>query len=133
VRRRSQSTLVETLQALKCHLSGYSSTEQWQGSSAFLIWVKPAVIVLVITKGKPILGKFKSVTKRVRPDGCHSNRTRVKAMKLRVSMVTLGVDDIEKSEALYRDGLGFPQINSPPGVGLLTNNGPGSDYVTVRH
>jgi len=54
-------------------------------------------------------------------------------MKLRVSMVTLGVDDIEKSEALYRDGLEFPQINSPPGVSLLTHNGPGSDYVTVRH
>lgn len=44
-------------------------------------------------------------------------------MKPRISMITLGVDDIEKSVAFYRDGLGFPQLESPPGVAFFTLNG----------
>lgn len=44
-------------------------------------------------------------------------------MKPRISMITLGVDDIEKSVAFYRDGLGFPQLESPPAVAFFTLNG----------
>lgn len=44
-------------------------------------------------------------------------------MKPRISMITLGVDDIEKSVAFYRHGLGFPQLESPPGVAFFTLNG----------
>ncbi|MFT4886991.1 MAG: catechol 2,3-dioxygenase-like lactoylglutathione lyase family enzyme [Pseudohongiellaceae bacterium] len=44
-------------------------------------------------------------------------------MKPRISMITLGVGDIEKSVAFYRDGLGFPQLESPPEVAFFTLNG----------
>ena len=37
-------------------------------------------------------------------------------MKPRISMITLGVDDLERSVRFYRDGLGFPQLESSPGV-----------------
>ena len=36
-------------------------------------------------------------------------------MKPRISMITLGVSDIAKSVAFYRDGLGFPTHNYEPG------------------
>ncbi len=36
-------------------------------------------------------------------------------MKPRISMITLGVSDIAKSLAFYRDGLGFPTHNYKPG------------------
>jgi catechol 2,3-dioxygenase-like lactoylglutathione lyase family enzyme len=29
-------------------------------------------------------------------------------MKSRISVITLGVDDLEKALSFYRDGLGFP-------------------------
>ena len=44
-------------------------------------------------------------------------------MKPRMSMITLGVDDIERSVKFYRDGLGFPQLESPPEVAFFTLNG----------
>ena len=44
-------------------------------------------------------------------------------MKPRISMITLGVKDIETSVKFYRDGLGFPQMDSPPEVAFFTLNG----------
>jgi len=38
-------------------------------------------------------------------------------------MITLGVDDLERSVRFYRDGLGFPQLESSPGVAFFTLNG----------
>lgn len=44
-------------------------------------------------------------------------------MKPRISMITLGVADIETSIRFYRDGLGFPRLDSPPTVAFFTLNG----------
>lgn len=44
-------------------------------------------------------------------------------MKPRISMIALGVADLEKSIAFYRDGLGFPKMESPPGVAFFNLNG----------
>ncbi|MCU7842507.1 MAG: VOC family protein [Candidatus Thiodiazotropha sp. (ex Monitilora ramsayi)] len=44
-------------------------------------------------------------------------------MKPRISMITLGVTDLERSIRFYRDGLGFPQMESPPSVAFFTLNG----------
>lgn len=44
-------------------------------------------------------------------------------MKARISMITLGVDDLEKSIKFYREGLGFPKLDSPPEVAFFTLNG----------
>ncbi|KAB7528875.1 VOC family protein [Flagellimonas olearia] len=44
-------------------------------------------------------------------------------MKPRISMVSLGVADLEKSIAFYRDGLGLPMLPSPPGVAFFNLNG----------
>ncbi len=44
-------------------------------------------------------------------------------MQPRISMITLGVSDLEKSIRFYRDGLGFPQMESPPSVAFFTLNG----------
>ena len=44
-------------------------------------------------------------------------------MKPRISMITLGVEDLERSIRFYRDGLGFPQMESPPSVAFFTLNG----------
>ena len=44
-------------------------------------------------------------------------------MKPRISMITLGVEDLAKSIKFYRDGLGFPQMESPPEVAFFTLNG----------
>jgi len=44
-------------------------------------------------------------------------------MKPRISMITLGVDDLEKSVNFYEKGLGFPRMESPPEVAFFTLNG----------
>ena len=44
-------------------------------------------------------------------------------MQPRISMITLGVTDIEKSVIFYKEGLGFPQMDSPPEVAFFTLNG----------
>ena len=44
-------------------------------------------------------------------------------MKPRINMITLGVDDLERAVKFYRDGLGFPQLESPPTVAFFTLNG----------
>lgn len=44
-------------------------------------------------------------------------------MNPRISMITLGVDDLERSIKFYRDGLGFPKMDSPPEVAFFTLNG----------
>ncbi len=38
-------------------------------------------------------------------------------------MITLGVENMEKSITFYRDGLGFPKLDSPPEVAFFTLNG----------
>jgi catechol 2,3-dioxygenase-like lactoylglutathione lyase family enzyme len=44
-------------------------------------------------------------------------------MKPRISMITLGVDDIERAVDFYEKGLGFPRMESPPSVAFFTLNG----------
>lgn len=44
-------------------------------------------------------------------------------MKPRISMIALAVEDLERSIAFYRDGLGFPKVESPPGVAFFNLNG----------
>ena len=44
-------------------------------------------------------------------------------MKSRISMITLGVSDLEKSIKFYQEGLGFPKMESPPEVAFFTLNG----------
>ena len=44
-------------------------------------------------------------------------------MKPRISMITLGVRDLAVSVGFYEGGLGFPRMNSPPGVAFFTLNG----------
>lgn len=44
-------------------------------------------------------------------------------MDPRISMITLGVKNIIKSVKFYKDGLGFPQMDSPPEVAFFTLNG----------
>lgn len=44
-------------------------------------------------------------------------------MQPRISMITLGVDDLERAVAFYRDGLGLPQMESPPSVAFFTLDG----------
>ena len=38
-------------------------------------------------------------------------------------MVALGVNDLEASIKFYRDGLGLPMLESPPGVAFFNLNG----------
>lgn len=38
-------------------------------------------------------------------------------------MITLGVTDLQRSVAFYRDGLGFPKMDSPPEVAFFTLQG----------
>jgi catechol 2,3-dioxygenase-like lactoylglutathione lyase family enzyme len=40
-------------------------------------------------------------------------------MEPRISFVTLGVADLERSTRFYADGLGLPQLKSPPGVSFF--------------
>jgi len=44
-------------------------------------------------------------------------------MKPRISMITLAVRDLAVSIAFYQQGLGFPRMESPPGVAFFTLNG----------
>lgn len=44
-------------------------------------------------------------------------------MKPRISMITLGVRDLAASTQFYRDGLGLPLLESPPGVAFFALNG----------
>ena len=44
-------------------------------------------------------------------------------MKPRISMITLGVNDLERSVKFYQEGLGFPKMDSPPEVAFFTLNG----------
>lgn len=44
-------------------------------------------------------------------------------MDPRMSMITLGVADLERSIRFYRDGLGLPQLESPPSVAFFPLNG----------
>lgn len=40
-------------------------------------------------------------------------------MKSRISMIALAVNDLDKSIKFYRDGLGFPKLDSPPEVAFF--------------
>ena len=44
-------------------------------------------------------------------------------MKPRISMTTLGVSDLAAAISFYENGLGFPRMESPPGVAFFTLNG----------
>lgn len=44
-------------------------------------------------------------------------------MKPRISMITLGVSDLQRSVEFYERGLGFPRMDSPPEVAFFTLNG----------
>ena len=44
-------------------------------------------------------------------------------MKPRISMITLGVRDLEASIIFYENGLGLPRMPSPPDVAFFTLNG----------
>lgn len=44
-------------------------------------------------------------------------------MKPRISMITLGVNDLQKSIEFYEKGLGFPRLDSSPEVAFFTLNG----------
>ena len=44
-------------------------------------------------------------------------------MKPRISMITLGVNDLNAAIDFYEKGLGFPRMDSPPEVAFFTLNG----------
>lgn len=44
-------------------------------------------------------------------------------MKPRISMITLGVGNLEASVRFYESGLGLPRMESPPEVAFFTLNG----------
>ncbi|MDP1521443.1 VOC family protein [Porticoccus litoralis] len=44
-------------------------------------------------------------------------------MKPRISMITLGVRDLDAAITFYEKGLGFPRMDSPPEVAFFTLNG----------
>ncbi|MDN3523651.1 VOC family protein [Halomonas sabkhae] len=44
-------------------------------------------------------------------------------MQPRISMITLGVEDIERAVRFYEQGLGWPRLESPPEVAFFTLNG----------
>jgi catechol 2,3-dioxygenase-like lactoylglutathione lyase family enzyme len=44
-------------------------------------------------------------------------------MQPRISMITLGVRDMERAVDFYGQGLGFPRMESPPEVAFFTLNG----------
>jgi uncharacterized protein len=45
------------------------------------------------------------------------------SMKPRISMITLGVDDLPRSITFYERGLGFPRLESPPEVAFFALQG----------
>ena len=44
-------------------------------------------------------------------------------MKPRISMITLGVRDLEAAVRFYEEGLGFPRMDAPPDVAFFPLNG----------
>lgn len=44
-------------------------------------------------------------------------------MQPRISMITLGVRDLDAAVQFYEQGLGFPRMDSPPSVAFFTLNG----------
>lgn len=44
-------------------------------------------------------------------------------MQPRISMITLGVNDLARSIEFYQTGLGLPRMDSPPAVAFFTLNG----------
>ncbi|EIC19537.1 VOC family protein [Thiorhodovibrio frisius] len=44
-------------------------------------------------------------------------------MKPRISMITLGVSDLQESVRFYEQGLGLPKMDSPPEVAFFTLKG----------
>ncbi|HEY6598345.1 MAG TPA: VOC family protein [Pseudomonadales bacterium] len=44
-------------------------------------------------------------------------------MQPRISMITLGVRDMQRAVKFYEHGLGFPRMQSPPDVAFFTLNG----------
>ena len=44
-------------------------------------------------------------------------------MQPRISMITLGVNDLARSIEFYEQGLGLPRMESPPAVAFFTLNG----------
>jgi len=44
-------------------------------------------------------------------------------MKPRISMITLGVRDLERAVKFYGEGLGFPMMETSPGVAFFTLDG----------
>lgn len=44
-------------------------------------------------------------------------------MRPRISMITLGVEDLERSIKFYQEGLGFPKIDSEPEIAFFNLNG----------
>jgi len=44
-------------------------------------------------------------------------------MKPRISMITLGVADLDRAVNFYQSGLGFPRMESEPTVAFFTLNG----------
>lgn len=44
-------------------------------------------------------------------------------MNPRISIITLGVSDLVRSTAFYRDGLGFPTVGDFPGITFFRLNG----------
>jgi catechol 2,3-dioxygenase-like lactoylglutathione lyase family enzyme len=44
-------------------------------------------------------------------------------MKPRISTISLGVSNLEKSIKFYEEGLGFPRIESRPEIAFFTLNG----------
>jgi len=41
-------------------------------------------------------------------------------MEPRITLITLGVEDLDRSIAFYRDGLGLPLRDGPDGVAFFT-------------
>ena len=44
-------------------------------------------------------------------------------MNPRISMISLAVDDLDRSVSFYESGLGLPKIDSPPGIAFFKLNG----------
>ena len=44
-------------------------------------------------------------------------------MEPRISMITLGISNLEEAVKFYEMGLGFPKMGSPPGTAFFTLNG----------
>ena len=44
-------------------------------------------------------------------------------MDARISLIALGVEDLDRSIAFYRDGLGLPMRDGPTGIAFFTTSG----------